>query len=76
MGEIQFDYTHLIHLMCTDGRVMQLNAYKSEMILECRWPMIRKKKKHQYFLISNGLLYQDGENDGRLVTIQKSGNIQ
>jgi hypothetical protein len=55
---------------------MQLNAYKSEMILECRWPMIRKKKKHQFFLISNGLLYQDGENDGRLVTFQKSGGIQ
>jgi hypothetical protein len=47
LGEIQFDYSHLINLICpTDGRVMQLNAYKSEMILECRWPMIRKKKKH------------------------------
>jgi hypothetical protein len=48
---------------------MQLNAYKSEMIFESRWPMIRKKKKNQYFLISNGVLYQDGDNDGRLVKI-------
>jgi hypothetical protein len=76
MGEIQLDYTHLIHLIGSDYQVMQLNAYKSEMIFESRWPMIRKKKKHQYFLISNGVLYQDGENDGRLVTIQQSGSIQ
>jgi hypothetical protein len=47
MSEIQLDYTHLIHLICEkNGRVMQLNAYKSEMIFESRWPMIRKKKKH------------------------------
>jgi hypothetical protein len=57
LGDIQLDYTHLINLMCPDDRVMQLNAYKSEMILETRWPLIRKKKKHQFFLISNGRLY-------------------
>ena len=80
LGNIQLDYTHLIHLMSkadgpnaefnADSQVKQLNAYKSEMILESRWPMIRKKKKHQFFLISNGCLYQDGENDGSLVIIQ------
>ena len=59
LGDIQLDFTHLIHLMrckvdSSDGRVeipadsqvIQLNAYKSEMILESRWPMIRKKKKN------------------------------
>jgi hypothetical protein len=67
LGNIQLDYTHLIHLMSkgdgphtefnADSQVKQLNAYKSEMIFESRWPMIRKKKKHQFFLISNGRLY-------------------
>jgi hypothetical protein len=41
-----------------DGKkIFQLNGYKSEMVFEKRWPIIRKKKKHQYFLLAKGLIY-------------------
>ena len=42
IGSYQLEYSHLIHLTSKDDeKVVQLNGFKTEMIFEARWPIIR-----------------------------------